>query len=160
MDLITYRKLKESGYKKPNLTTVIHDPEMILGMYLESLSLPENELNILWNQQMFDFIVTNLRETFIRIEKLSRTKGIKFRIVVELSEDNKWFLKSITYCEVRQTDAVPENLQLIDTKIYLQPVIEPDGNGISKILWSNSVDLVNQKQNQFDKLWKTATPTQ
>ncbi len=158
LDAVTYRKLKESGYKEPNLTTVIRDPELMLAIYLESLNLPVNELNILWNQRMITHIMKGFREVFFHVEKLSREKGIKFRIIVELSEGNTWFLRSMKYCEVRQLDTVTENLQLIDNKIYVRPMFEQDDEQFSQILWSNSASLVNEKQSHFENLWKIARP--
>jgi hypothetical protein len=156
VDLTTYRKLKKSDYKEPNVTTVIQDPEMILAMYLESFNLAQNELDILWDQQMVTFIINNFREVFFHVEKLSKLKDIQFRIVVELNEGNRWFLKSTSYCKIRQIDTVPENIQLIDARIYLKPIFELEGEQISQILWSNDASLVNQKQNQFEKLWRIA----
>ena len=159
MDAVTYRKLKESGYKEPNLTTIIREPELMLAIYLESLNLPVKELDILWNQQMVAHITKGFREIFFHVEKLSREKGIKFRIIVELSDGNTWFLRLMKYCEVRQLDNVTENLQLIDNKIYVKPMFEQDNEQFSQILWSNSTPLVNEKQNHFESLWKIARPT-
>ncbi|HKR74470.1 MAG TPA: hypothetical protein VJR94_10210 [Candidatus Nitrosocosmicus sp.] len=158
MDAVTYRKLKESGYKYPNLTTLVQDPEIMLALYLESLNLPVNELDILWDCQMITHIVRGFREVFFHVEKLSREKGIKFRIIVEMSEENAWFLKSMKYCEVRQLDTISENFQLIDTKICVKPMFEHNNEQFSQILWSNSKSLVNEKQNQFENLWKIAQP--
>lgn len=158
LDAITYRKLRESGFKKPNLTTVVQDPEIILALYLESLNLPLIELDILWNRRMITHIMKGFREVFFHVEKLSKEKGIKFRIIVESSEGITWFLKSMKYCEVKQLDTVPENFQLIDTKICIKPLFERDNEQFSQILWSNSILFVSEKQNQFEDLWKIARP--
>ena len=64
LDAVTYRKLKESGYKDPNLTTLVRDPELMLALYLESLNLPVNELDILWNCQMITHTMRGFREIF------------------------------------------------------------------------------------------------
>ena len=158
LDAVTYRKLKKSGFKDPNLTTLVRDPELMLALYLESLNLPLNELDVLWNRRMISHVMKGFREVFFHVERLSREKGIKFRIIVELSEGNAWFLKSMKYCEVRQLDTVLENFQLIDTMIFVKPMFEQDNEQFSQILWSNSTSFVNEKQNQFENLWKIAQP--
>ena len=155
---ITYLKLRKSGFKKPNLTTVVKDPEIILALYLESLNFPLNEPEILWNRRMITHIMKGFRGVFFHVEKLSKEKGIKFRIIVESSEGITSFLKSMKYREVKQLDTVPENFQLIDIKICIKPLFERDNEQISQILWSNSTLFVSEKQNQFEDHWKIARP--
>jgi hypothetical protein len=37
-------------------------------------------------------------------------------------------------------------------------MFEHDNEQFSQILWSNSTSLVNEKQNQYENLWKIAQP--
>jgi hypothetical protein len=71
-------------------------------------------------------IMKGFRGVFFHVEKLSKEKDIKFRIIVESSEGITRFLKSMKYREVKQLDTVPDNFQLIDIKICIKPLFERD----------------------------------
>ncbi|MDN5866787.1 MAG: hypothetical protein L0H55_05240 [Candidatus Nitrosocosmicus sp.] len=107
---------------------------------------------------MLSQIMKDFREIIFHVEKLSKEKGIKFRVIVDLNEENTWFLKSMNYCDIRQLDNITENLQLSDNKICVKPLFEQGQEQFSQILWSNSTSLVNQKQSQFEDLWKMTRP--
>jgi hypothetical protein len=158
LDVGTYRKLKESKNKNPKLTTLVSDPDLVLAMYLESLSLPIDDLGIIWSQKMLSQIMENFREIIFHVEKISKEKGIKFRVIVDAKEENTWFLKSMNYCNIRQLENITENFQLTDNKVCVEPLFEKGQEQFSQILWSNATPLVNHKQSQFEKLWRIAKP--
>src|SRR6476619_6428802 len=97
----SFRKLKESNYKFPPITTIVNNPDILLAIYLDSLILPISELSIVWDKKMLDHIMKGYREIIYHVEKLSKQKGIKFHVIVESCENSIYFLTSLRYCDIR-----------------------------------------------------------
>ena len=154
----SFRKLKESKYQFPLTTTIVNNPDILLAIYLDSLNLPVNELSIVWDKRMLIYIMKNYREIILHVEKLSKQKGIKFRVIVELNEDIDCFLTSLRYCDLRYLDNIQENFQISDNRICIIPLFNTLNEQLDQILWSNSKYMINQKQSLFYSLWKKAKP--
>jgi len=154
----SFRKLKESKYQFPLTTTIVNNPDILLAIYLDSLNLPVNELSIVWDKRMLIYIMKNYREIILHVEKLSKQKGIKFRVIVELNEDIDCFLTSLRYCDLRYLDNIQENFQISDNRICIIPLFNTLNEQLDQILWSNSKYMINQKQSLFHSLWKKAKP--
>ena len=153
-----FRKLKESKYRFPVTTTIVTNPDIVLAIYLDSLNLPINELNIVWDERMLIHIMKNYREIIFHVEKLCKQKGIKFRVIVELNEDIDCFLISLRYCDIRHLDNIPESFQISDNRICIMPSFNTLDEQINQILWSNSKYMINQKQSLFYSLWERDKP--
>ena len=153
-----FRKLKESKYRFPLTTTIVNNPDIMLAIYLDSLNLPINELNIVWDERMLNYIMKNYREIIRHVEKLSKQKGIKFRVIVELNDYIDCFLISLRYCDIRCLDNIHENFQISDNRICIIPSFNTLDEQLNQILWSNSKYMINQKQSLFYNLWERAKP--
>ena len=154
----SFRKLKESTYKFPLLTTIVNNPDILLAIYLDSLILPLNELSIVWDKRMFGHILKGYREIIHHVEKLSKQKGIKFRVILESSENSDYFLTSLRYCDIRCLNHIQDNFQISDNRICIKPLFNPRDKEPDRILWSNSKYMINRKQSLFYNLWEKAKP--
>ena len=154
----SFRKLKESTYKFPLMTTIVNNPDILLAIYLDSLILPLNELSIVWDKRMFGHILKGYREIIHHVEKLSKQKGIKFRVIVESSENSVYFLTSLRYCDIRCLNDIQDNFQISDNRICIKPLFNPLNKDPDRILWSNSEYMINRKQSLFHSLWEKAKP--
>jgi hypothetical protein len=157
---MTVKKLKDSEYKQPVITTVLYNPDILLAILLDSFYLPLEQLNIIWNKMMFDFIMKYFRESIQRIEKECRRKDVEFKLIVQSSDENNKFLKSMRYCDKRHLDNVTESLQISDDRLYLKPLFNKFNEEPTHVILSNLPHLVTQKQHLFDNLWQIARPLQ
>ena len=142
----SFRKLKESNYKFPPITTIVNNPDILLAIYLDSLILPISELSIVWDKKMLDHIMKGYRETIYHVEKLLKQKGIKFHVIVESCENSIYFLTSLRYCDIRCLKDIQENFQISDDRICIKPLFNPLNKEPDRILWSNSKYMINRKQ--------------
>jgi hypothetical protein len=140
------------------MTTIVNNPDILLAIYLDSLILPLNELSIVWDKRMFGHILKGYREIIHHVEKLSKQKGIKFRVIVESSENSVYFLTSLRYCDIRCLNDIQDNFQISDNRICIKPLFNPRDKKPDRILWSNSKYMINRKLSLFYNLWEKAKP--
>jgi hypothetical protein len=140
------------------MTTIVNDPDILLAIYLDSLILPSNELSIVWDKRMLGHILKGYREIIYHVEKLSKQKGIKFRVIVESSENSVYFLTSLRYCDIRCLNDIQDNFQISDNRICIKPLFNPLDKEPDRILLSNSKYVINRKQSLFYILWEKAKP--
>jgi hypothetical protein len=131
---------------------------MLLAIYLDSLILPTHELTIVWDNRMLVYTMKYNREIILRVDKLSREKGVNFRIILEFDKDTASFVKSLIYCNKRHLANVEESFQISDNVMYVTPFLNKQDEQLDQILWSNSKYAVERKQSLFNTLWKLAIP--
>ena len=158
LNACSFRKLKESKYNIPLITTIVSNPDILLAIYLDSLILPISELSIVWDKKMLDQIVKGYREIIYHVEKLSKQKGVKLRVIVEPSENSVYFLTSLRYCDISCLNDIQENFQISDNRICIKPLFNPRDKEPDRILWSNSKYMINRRQSLFFNLWERAKP--
>jgi len=158
LSLCSFRKLKESKYTFPPITTIVNNPDILLAIYLDSLILPIEQLSIVWDKKILDYIMKGYREIIYHVEKLSKQKGIKFRVIVEASEDSVYFLISLKYSDIRCLNDIQDNFQISDNRIFIKPLFNTLSEQPDRILWSNSKHMINRKQSLFYNLWEKAKP--
>ncbi|MDN5868485.1 MAG: hypothetical protein L0H55_13960 [Candidatus Nitrosocosmicus sp.] len=125
---------------------------------MDSLILPIHELNIEWGKRMLAYTMKYNGEIILRVEKLSKEKGVKFRAIVEFNKENASFLKSLRYCDKRYLSNIEESFQISDNVISVIPLLNKQDEQIDQILWSNSKYEIERKQSLFNSLWKMAAP--
>ena len=153
-----FRKLQESKYKYPKITQIVSNPDILLAIYLDSLILPIHELNIVWGRRMLAYTMKYNREIILRVEKLSKEKGVKFRLIVEFNKEYASFLKSLKYCDKRYLANIKESFQISDNTVCVVPLFNKHDEQLNQILCSNSKHAVERKQSLFNSLWNMATP--
>ncbi|CAN5663188.1 hypothetical protein BH23THE1_BH23THE1_26610 [soil metagenome] len=153
-----FRKLKDSKYKYPKITQIVCNPDMLLAVYLDSLILPIHELNIVWDKRMLAYTMKYNREIIHRVEKLSKEKGVKFRVIVGFNKETASFVESLRYCDKRNLANIEESFQISDNTACVVPLFDKEDEQLNQILLSNSKYAVERKQSLFNSLWKMATP--
>lgn len=154
LDIGLFRQLKSFNYVYPNVTTVINNPDILLAIYLDSLFMPVKQLNIMWNRTMSTYITKDYKEILLRMGKENGEKGVEFNLIVESTNENEKYFKSIRNCNVRFLDNIVENIQLCDNRVCVRPFLDEGDDNLAYIVWSNFRPLINQKQQLFDSLWK------
>jgi hypothetical protein len=108
----------------------------------------------MWNKPMSIFIMKDFKEILLRMGRENGEKGVEFNLIVESTNDNENYFKSIRNCNVRFLDNIVENIQLCDNRVCVRPLLDERDENLSYIVWSNFQPLINQKQQLFDSLWK------
>jgi len=158
VDDSTFRQLRESKYYHPELTEVMFDSEMMLAMSLDSINLANNGFDIVWDKIMFRFMWKEFKDGIFFAEKQSKEKGIKLRLIVEITEENLPFLNLLRYYDIRHLADLRGNFGIFDNRAYMVQIFHKESSRPDQTLWSNSKDLVNKQQTNFDNLWEIATP--
>jgi hypothetical protein len=130
---------------------------MLLAIYLDSLFMPMHELTIVWDKCMLAYTMKYNREILLRVDKLSREKGVNFRIIVEFNKESASFVESLRYCNKRHLANIEQSFQISDNVMSVAP-LNIQEEQLDQILWSNSKYVVERKQSLFNSLWNMAIP--
>ncbi|HKR72575.1 MAG TPA: hypothetical protein VJR94_00535 [Candidatus Nitrosocosmicus sp.] len=81
---------------------------------------------------MLSQLMENFREIIFHVEKISKERRLKFRVIVDENEENTWFLKSMNYRKIRKPDNIIENFQISVTSIYVEPLFDKVKNRLAE----------------------------
>ncbi len=158
MDESTYRQLKESNGRHPEVTEVIFEPERMSELGLVALTNIEKAFDVVWDKTMLNFIWNFFRVGLNLAEKMARERKVKFRLVVEVTKENKELIKSLENHEIRHVDSIRSNFAIFDERAYMVQIFQKEDEPPSQAYFSNSKSLVISQQGLFDRLWKIAMP--
>ena len=158
MDDSTFKQLKESKYYHPEITEVIFDSNVMLTIASDSAKLVQVGYDMLWDTIMLEFIRNYYAEGTKFVEQQSKEKGIKLRLIVEITKNNKDFINSLEYHEVRHLDGIRSNIGIFDNRAYMVAIFHKESIQPDQIFFSNSKSLVKQQRHLFDILWDIAIP--
>ena len=88
------------------------------------------------------------------MEKLIEERGLRIRLIVETTPENKEFINNIKYYEIRHLDNIRTNFGIMDERDYMLWAFHEDGQKPEQAFFSNSISLVKKQQMLFDKIWK------
>ncbi len=88
MDDLTFRQLMESKHYHPEITDVIFDSDKMLEMGIVAINSTERGFDIVWDKIMFNFLWKYYKVGIHLAEKHAEEKGIKFRLIVEITKEN------------------------------------------------------------------------
>src|ERR671921_2880021 len=88
MDDYTFQQLKESGYHHPDITDVIVDSNIMMEMAFDSFSIAEKGYDTMWDSTVFDFAWDNFKGGMDFLHKHIAEKGIKLRLITDVSKEN------------------------------------------------------------------------
>jgi len=91
-------------------------------------------------------------------EKHAEEKGIKFRLIVEITKENMESLKSLKYHEIKHIDNIRSNFAVLDNRAYMVQIFHKENEPPAQALFSNTKALVDSQQTLFNRLWEIATP--
>lgn len=158
MDDLTLGHLRESNYYHPEVTEVIFDPNVMLTIASDSAKLVQVGYDMLWDTLMSEFISKYYVDGTKFVEHQAKEKGIKLRLIVEITKNNKDFLNSLKYHEIRHLDGIRSNIGIFDNRTYMVAIFNKESIQPDQIFFSNSESLVKQQRHLFDSLWDIAIP--
>ena len=158
MDESTFKQLKQSNGRHPEVTEVIFEPKMMSELGLVALNNIEKAFDIVWDKTMLDFIWNFFRVGLDLAEKMAREKKVKFRLIVEVTKENKELVKALKNHEIRHVDNIRSNFAIFDERAYMVQIFQKEDEPPSQAYFSNSKSLVISQQVLFDRLWKIGMP--
>ena len=97
MDDLTFRQLRDSKHYHPEVTDVIFESDKMLEMDIVAINSTEIRFDIVWDKIMFGFLWKFYKVGIHLAEKHAKERGIKFRLIVEITKENMDSIKSIKY---------------------------------------------------------------
>jgi sugar-specific transcriptional regulator TrmB len=158
LDESTFKQLKQSNGRHPEITEVIFEPEMMSELGLVALNNIEKAFDIVWDKTMLDFIWNFFRVGLYLAEKMARERKVKFRLIVEVTKENKELIKALKNHEIRHVDNIRSNFAIFDERAYMVQIFQKEDEPPSQAYFSNSKSLVISQQVLFDRLWKIGMP--
>jgi hypothetical protein len=136
----------------------MYDSEMMLTMSLGSINLANKGFDIVWDDIMFRFMINEFKDGIIFADQLSNERGLKLRLILEVTKENLSFLESLQNYEIRHLSDLRGNFGIFDSRAYMVQIFNQNEDKLDQTLWSNSKVLVDKQQTLFDKLWIMAKP--
>jgi hypothetical protein len=158
VDEQTFRKLEESEYNYPEITEVLFDHKIMLSIVSKSIDLAIKGYDTVWDTIMCKFICKYYQDGIHLVEKQIKEKGLKSRLIVEITKENIDFISSIKYHDIRHIDGLRSNFGIFDNRAYMVYIFTKENEFPDQTLWSNSKVLVDMQQALFNKLWEISIP--
>ena len=136
----------------------MYDSEMMLAMSLDSINLANKGFDIVWDDIMFHFMKNEFKEGIMYADQRSKERGIKLRLIMEVTEENLSFLDSLQNYEIRHLSDLRGNFGIFDNRVYMVQIFNQSDDKPNQTLWSDSKVLVDKQQLLFDKLLVMAKP--
>jgi len=102
---------------------------------------------------------------FVNVEPINigyaamKDKGIQLRFLTDITQDNMQYVKKlIKTAEIRHLDDIKGNFGLVDGNWYYASAQSDEKTGITRQIFANIKDFVEQQQLFFNTLWKKAIP--
>jgi len=131
---------------------------MMSELGLVALNNIEKAFDIVWDKTMLDFIWNFFRVGLYLAEKMARERKVKFRLIVEVTKENKELIKALKNHEIRHVDNIRSNFAIFDERAYMVQIFQKEDEPPSQAYFSNSKSLVISQQVLFDRLWKIGMP--
>ena len=158
VDDSTFKQLKESNHYFPEVTEVIYDSDKMLEMGSVALKSIVRGFDIVWDRLMFTFVWKYFKDGMMLAENQARNKGIKFRLIVEITKENVDLINSIKYYDIRHIDNLRGNFAIFDNRAYMVQIFHDEKDQPVQALFSNVKELVAKQEKLFEKLWDIAIP--
>jgi hypothetical protein len=158
VDELTFRQLKGSRYHHPEITEVIFDYDKMLEMGLIAIESIAQGFDIVWDKIMFSFLWKYFQVGINLAEKQAKDKGIRLRLIVEITKENIDFIRSIKYHEIRHLGGTRGNFAILDKRAYMVQIFHNENEPPAQAFFSNSKGFVDRQQDLFNKLWEIAIP--
>jgi hypothetical protein len=158
MDDIIFRQLMNSKHYHPEITDVIFESDKMLEMGIVAINSTERGFDIVWDKIMIDFLWKFYKVGIYLAEKHAKERGIKFRLIVEITKENMESVKSFKYYEIKHIDNIRSNFAILDNRAYMVQIFHKENEPPAQALFSNTKALVDSQQALFNRLWEIATP--
>jgi len=158
VDDLIYKQLMESKHYHPEVTDVIFESDKMLEMGIVAINSTERGFDIVWDKIMLDFLWNFYKVGILLAEKHAKERGIKFRLIVEITKENMESIKSFKYYEIKHIDNIRSNFAVLDNRAYMVQIFHKENEPPAQALFSNTKALVDSQQGLFNRLWEIATP--
>ena len=95
--------MKSKGYH-PEVTDVIFESDKMLELGIVAINNTERGFDNIWYKIMIDFLWKFYKVGIHLAEKHAKERGIKFRLIVEITKENMQSVKSFKYYEIKYID--------------------------------------------------------
>jgi two-component system, OmpR family, sensor histidine kinase VicK len=137
-------------------TEMLIGPEVTTKRAWEFFSTNSKKFDVCASSATTSIAMTIFRDTY---EEMKR-RGTKIRWVTDITKDNLTHCKDLMqYAEVRYISYVNENFRVSETE-YIAATTTNGGFPIPKLNYSNSKQIVGQRQYIFEALWAKAVPAE
>lgn len=158
VDEETIKQLKESKYYHPVITDVIHDYKIVLEMVADGLNSTELGYNTVWDAEMCKWASKYFVQGLELVRQRVKEKGIKCRLITEVNLENKGFLNTLPFVEIRHLDGLRGNFGIRDEKGYMAFILHKEDDEYLQTYFSNSKPLAENQLQLFEELWNMAIP--
>jgi two-component system, OmpR family, sensor histidine kinase VicK len=146
----------QEGTKKHEQTEMLIGAEVTTKRMSELFSNVSKKFDGCANSTAPSIAMTIFRDAYEDM----KSRGVKIRWVTDITKDNLRDCKDLMqYAEVRHISCLNENFRVSETE-YIAATTTKEGLPIPKLTYSNSKEIVGQKQYIFDILWDKAVPAE
>ena len=104
---------------RPEITQVIFEPKRMLEIGSCALLNVKYRFDIVWDRQMLDFVWDYFREGIKLAEKQAKERGVRFRLITEVTKENLEHINSLRHHEIRHVNSIRTNFPIIDETSYM-----------------------------------------
>lgn len=158
VDEITLKQLKESNYYYPVITDVIQDYKIMLEITIDGLNSTELGYNTVWDAEMCKWASKYFVEGLGLVRQRVKEKGIKCRLITDVNLENKGFLDTLPFLEIRHLEGLRGNFGIRDEMGYMAFILNKQNDESVQTYFSNSRTLADQQMKIFEELWNMAIP--
>jgi hypothetical protein len=142
-------------------TEVYHNPYKVVNKVIEFVDKSTERVDACLDQTR-PSLINNIKALKLSLSH-ARERGIKLRIVTEITNENLGYCKELVkYCvnELRHLDGIRGNFYVNEFE-YISPAAEHEkGKPASHVLYSNVHEVVEQGQYLLETLWNKAVSSE
>ncbi len=151
-------ELAISNYSRVNDTMkIIYGTKDAVAKGVEFMQKINKKMDLCYDSKAPSIVlnVDQYKNGYIEIRK----RGGKIRVITEVTKENIEYCKDLMDIvdEMRHLDNIKGGTAISETE-YMATNILHESKPLTQVVYSNVIDVVEQQQNFFDSLWKTATP--
>jgi hypothetical protein len=158
VDEITLKQLKDSNYNHPVITEVINDYKIMLEITVDGINSCEIGFNTVWDTEICKWASKYFVAGLELVRQRVKEKGVKCRLITQVNIENKEFLNTLPFLEIRHLDGLRGNFGIRDEMSYMVFILHKEDDVSIQTYFSNSKVLTEKQMQLFEELWNMAIP--
>jgi len=122
------------------------------------LNSTELGYNTVWDAEMCKWASKYFIEGLELVRQRVKEKGIKCRLITDVNLENKGFLDTLPFLEIRHLEGLRGNFGIRDEMGYRAFILNKQNDESVQTYFSNSRTLADQQMKIFEELWRMAIP--
>src|SRR5918992_2091850 len=152
----TLHSRRDQDGTKYERTEMLTGPEVTAKRAWEFFSNVNEKFDGCASSAATSIVMTVFRDAY---EGMKR-RGIRIRSVTDITKDNLKHCKALMqHAEVRHISHLIGNFGVSETEYIIAPTMK-EAQPLPKLIYSNSMEMVEQQQNIFDIFWSKAIPAE